>query len=376
MEALAAWIMPPVPEDIRPALQRAQFESVRSQVPMLLSVAALNTIIIMAVCANDGLPVSHYGWMSILVLYCAVRIGFWIWQLHRPIEPHRIPHLLRMNMGASLIMIAGLGVATTGTFLAGTFRSELLIPMSLGFGATSIAHCLYTLRPAAIGTVVMGLFPSSIAMIAVGNFDAKMLGLAMISVGALMLRFVVAQNDQLISRLHLEKQNHDLANTDALTGLANRRAIMQALGDAEALGEGGKFGVALLDLDGFKQVNDTMGHHAGDELLLQVGNRLRGAVDAGDQVGRLGGDEFVLLLRHVDGPSDLSGRCSAALAALCQPLDIGGAVVPVAASLGHALFPIDGDNIETLLKNADKALYVAKRGSRPRRAESRIGKAA
>ena len=204
---------------------------------MLLSVAALNTIIIMAVCANDGLPVSHYGWMSILVLYCAVRIAFWIRQLHRPIEPHAIPRLLRMNMGASLIMIAGLGTATTATFLAGTFRSELLIPMSLGFGATSIAHCLYTLRPAAIGTVVMGLFPSSIAMIAVGNFEAKMLGVSMISVGALMLRFVVAQNDQLIARLHLEKQNHDLANTDALTGLANRRAIMRALAELEELAD-------------------------------------------------------------------------------------------------------------------------------------------
>ena len=92
--------MPPVPDDISvPALERAQFDSVRSQVPMLLSVAALNTIIIMAVCANDGLPVSHYGWMSILVLYCAVRIAFWIRQLHRPIEPHAIPRLLRMNMG-------------------------------------------------------------------------------------------------------------------------------------------------------------------------------------------------------------------------------------------------------------------------------------
>ena len=280
--------MPPVPEHIRPALERAQFDSVRSQVPMLLSVAALNTIIIMAVCANDGLPVSHFGWMSILVLYCAVRIAFWIWQLHRPIEPHAIPRLLRMNMGASLIMIAGLGAATTVTFLAGTFRSELLIPMSLGFGATSIAHCLYTLRPAAIGTVVMGLFPTSIAMIAVGNFDAKMLGVSMISVGALMLRFVVAQNDQLIARLHLEKQNHDLANTDALTGLANRRAIMRALGELEEQADSSRFGVALLDLDGFKQVNDTMGHHAGDELLFQVSNRLRGAIDAGDRVGRAG----------------------------------------------------------------------------------------
>ena len=90
----------------------------------------------------------------------------------------------------------------------------------------------------------------------------------------------------------------------------------------------------------------------------------------------LGGDEFIILFRNVDGKGDLSGRCSAALAALCQPLVIGRAVVPVAASIGHALFPQDGDDIESLLKNADKALYAAKRGGIRARTELRVGKAA
>jgi diguanylate cyclase len=354
-----AWISPAVADDIRPALHLAQFESVRSQVPMLLSVAALNIIIIMAVCAHDGLPVSRYAWMSALILYCVVRIAVWMRRMNRPVEPHQIPGVLRMNVVASLTMITGLGVATTVTFVVGTFDSELLIPMSLGFGATSIAHCLYTLRPAAIGTVIMGLFPSSIAMIAIGNFDAQMLGVAMLSVGMLMIRFVAAQYDQLIARLKLEKQNNDLANTDALTGLANRRAIMAALDEMELSGL--SFGVALIDLDGFKAVNDTLGHHAGDMLLHEVGVRLSESVGKNDCVGRLGGDEFIVLLREAKTAAELSVSGTALLAGLCAPVEIEGARAVFGASLGTALFPADGTSIDALLKAADAALYAAKR---------------
>jgi diguanylate cyclase len=360
LHRVAAWVAPAVPPEIRPALQQAQFDSVRSQVPMLLSVAALNTIIIMAVCAHDRLPISHYAWLSLLVLYCVVRVAVWTRQTRKPIEPHQIPRLLRMNLIASLTMIACLGFATTVTFLAGTFNSELLIPMSLGFGATSIAHCLYTLRPAAIGTVVMGILPSSAAMLFVGGFDAQMLGLAMLSVGVLMVRFVAAQYDQLIARLQVEKQNCDLANTDALTGLANRRAIMTALEDMEQRGTG--FGVALIDLDGFKAINDTMGHHAGDALLQEVGVRLLAAAGKNDCVGRLGGDEFVVLMRDAQSEAELSADSTALLAGLCQPVTIDGARARFGASLGTALFPADGTSIGTLLKSADAALYAAKRG--------------
>jgi diguanylate cyclase len=329
---------------------------------MLLSVAALNTIIIMAVCANDGLPASHYAWMSLIVLYCAIRIAMWIRRIGRPLEPSGIPRLLKLNLAASLTMVTALGVATTWTFVAGTFGSKLLIPMSLGFGATSIAHCLYTLRPAAIGTVVMGLFPSSLAMIFLGAFDAQMLGVAMISVGMLMIRFVAEQYDQLIQSLLLQDENQRLALSDPLTGIANRRAIMAAL-DAEATA-GTSFGVALLDLDGFKQVNDGLGHHAGDLMLQRVSERLVSAALPGDSVGRLGGDEFILLLRGVEGETDMSARTTAMLAALCRPVEIEGHVVSVAASLGYALTANAADSVDLLLRRADKALYTAKRQRR------------
>ena len=224
--ALSAWILPPVPAQIQSALQRAQFDSVRKQVPMLLSVAALNTLIIMAVCAKVGLPPSSYLWLSGLIAYCVIRTALWVHRLRKPVDDNEIPQLLKLNVTASLLMITFLGLATSYTFVAGTFESMLLIPMSLGFGTTSIAHCLYTLRPAAIGTTIMGLFPSSIAMIIVGPFEAQMLGIAMLSVGTLMVRFVAEQYDQLISGLMLAEENQRLALSDPLTGLSNRRATI------------------------------------------------------------------------------------------------------------------------------------------------------
>jgi diguanylate cyclase len=356
---LWSWISPPVPDDIAVVLHRAQFENVRKQAPMLLSVAALNVVIIMAVCVHDKLPLNRYAWMSGLVLYCLVRILFLVRRHQTPVKEYQIPGLLRINLAASITMISGLGIATTYTYLAGTFASDLLIPMSLGFGSTSIAHCLYTLRPAALGSVIMGLFPSSIAMIAIGNFDAKMLGIAMLSVGILMIRFVTAQHQQLIVSLQLERQNHALANTDALTGLANRRAIMAELAKDEAAGQG--FALALLDLDGFKQVNDELGHHIGDTLLQEVAHHLSSAVQNEDVVGRLGGDEFVILLRNINDEADVSCRCQDALLSLCQPLMIDEHKVPVAASLGYALFPENGANADALLQAADKTLYRSKR---------------
>ncbi len=326
---------------------------------MLLSVAALNTLIIMAVCAHDGMPPSSYLWMSSIVVYCVVRIAMWVRRLRRPVNPADIAKLLRVNIAASLGMMVALAFATTYTFVAGTFQSILLIPMSLGFGATSIAHCLYTLRPAAIGTVLVGLFPSSIAMILIGPFEAQMLGVAMISVGLLMVRFVAEQYDQLISSLLLADANRRLALTDPLTGLANRRATMAALDDEVA--DGNSFAVALIDLDGFKQVNDSMGHHIGDQLLCAIGERLCEAVDTGDEVGRLGGDEFIALFRGVGDAAECSARANALLGTLCRPLELGGKRLRFGASLGFAVYGQHGSSVEQLLHSADEALYAAKR---------------
>ncbi len=366
---LTSWVLPPVPAEIADALRQAQFNSVRRQVPMLLLVAALNTMIIMGICAHDGLPLMTYGWMAGLVLYCTVRAVYLHRQMAQPMSQERVSSMMKLSVGMSLIMITGLGIMSSATFVAGTFSSATMIPISLAFGATSIAHCLYTLRPAAIGTLVMGMMPQSIVMMLFGDFQSRMLGIATFTVAVLMIRFVAAQYHQLITSLSLEKQNYDLANTDPLTGIANRRAVMALIAheQIERVADGAHYGVALLDLDGFKGVNDTLGHHSGDALLQHVASRLAGSALPSDHVGRLGGDEFIVLFRNLTRPEEVSSRATAMLAALCTPADLGGVRVPVAASLGHAVFPIDAGTTEDLLIAADKALYAAKDANRAAR---------
>ena len=122
--------------------------------------------------------------------------------------------------------------------------------------------------------------------------------------------------------------------------------------------------VALVDLDRFKSVNDTLGHPAGDEVLVQVGLRLSAALRAQDTVARLGGDEFVLCLCDIGTVEAAEAIANKLLAALRSPLEIGGQAVSLGASLGFSFFPSDGEDVVTLLRNADAAMYRAKEEGR------------
>ena len=163
----------------------------------------------------------------------------------------------------------------------------------------------------------------------------------------------------------------DLAHHDPLTGLANRALLDDRLQQAIRRGQRKAQGFALLlvDLDGFKPVNDAYGHAVGDELLKGLAARLSGAVRGTDAVARIGGDEFVVLLEE-GGGDDLLARALGVgekiVAALGQPLDIGPHVVTVGASVGIACWPGDGEDPQALLRAADRAMYAAKRAGRGR----------
>ncbi len=159
-----------------------------------------------------------------------------------------------------------------------------------------------------------------------------------------------------------------LARYDSLTGLANRFQMSQVLEKilADREKNNRNCAVFLLDLDRFKQVNDTMGHPAGDALLKQVSQRLERAVGKAGQVGRLGGDEFkVIVPNSVPRPS-LEELAREIIASLSQPYSIEGQRVVIGASVGIAMSPDDGTTSEELIRNADLALYAAKDGGRGR----------
>jgi diguanylate cyclase (GGDEF)-like protein len=162
------------------------------------------------------------------------------------------------------------------------------------------------------------------------------------------------------------KMLEGLALKDPLTGLANRRLLAERMSQAldHARRNRSVLAVVYLDLDGFKQVNNTLGHAAGDVLLQMVGARLVAAVRAEDTVARLGGDEFILGLWHLSGAGDAAIVASKVIDVLSQPYDIEGRTVCITASAGIGVFPLHGEDADTLMKNADLALYETKRAGK------------
>lgn len=160
-----------------------------------------------------------------------------------------------------------------------------------------------------------------------------------------------------------------IASHDPLTGLPNRLLIGDRIGQAIARSQrdGSRVAVCYLDLDGFKEVNDSLGHAAGDEVLIEVARRLRSCVRGGDTVARLGGDEFVVLLS--DLPDD--GECRIALARLLSAITASYHVADseqtgISASIGVTVYPTDRGDPDTLVRHADHAMYVAKQAGKNR----------
>jgi diguanylate cyclase (GGDEF)-like protein/PAS domain S-box-containing protein len=167
-------------------------------------------------------------------------------------------------------------------------------------------------------------------------------------------------------RKRAEEQIEFHAYHDVLTHLPNRKLFTDRLTQSvsRARRSGKPLAVMFVDLDHFKSINDTLGHEAGDELLLEMAHRLRANVRDDDTVARLGGDEFTIILAELRQPEDAVSVAEKLIKAVEQPLVIGGTLIEVSASIGIALFPNDGADAESLLRNADSAMYRAKEAGR------------
>lgn len=179
--------------------------------------------------------------------------------------------------------------------------------------------------------------------------------------------FVLACSD-ITERKQQEERIRYQANFDALTSLPNRRLLHERLDKAIRLAaaEGARIAVAFLDLDRFKQVNDSLGHRAGDELLKQVARRLRGSCGAADTVGRYGGDEFVMVLPNIGDRFSASYLADKILYSFSDPFHLPERELFCAPSIGIAIYPDDAEDADTLIRCADVAMYYTKR-STPRR---------
>ncbi|HWT71567.1 MAG TPA: EAL domain-containing protein [Oxalicibacterium sp.] len=169
-----------------------------------------------------------------------------------------------------------------------------------------------------------------------------------------------------------EREMSRLATEDGVTGLPNRHWLMTYLPKAlaQAQSNGTMLAILFIDLDDFKNVNDTLGHSAGDQLLREVATRLRAALRSSDKVVRIGGDEFTVVLEAIHNEENVANIALAINQALQQPFDLvrstGLHKSRIGASIGISLFPRDGQDVETLIKNADIAMYAAKNSTKGR----------
>src|SRR3984893_11135648 len=176
---------------------------------------------------------------------------------------------------------------------------------------------------------------------------------------------VIVFHDVSAARAMALQMSH-LAQHDVLTDLPNRMMLTDRVDQAISLARRNRSSLAVLflDLDNFKNINDSLGHSAGDRLLQAVATRLSACIRLSDTVGRLGGDEFVVLLTEVKHPADAAVSARKILAALMRPYRIGEHDLRVTASVGLSTYPADGHDAETLIRNADAAMYWAKKNGR------------
>jgi diguanylate cyclase (GGDEF)-like protein/PAS domain S-box-containing protein len=165
-----------------------------------------------------------------------------------------------------------------------------------------------------------------------------------------------------------EKQLDHIAHYDTLTGLPNRTLLNDRLKQAvaQAAREQNMMALCYLDLDGFKLVNDSMGHDAGDGVLIEVARRIQNTIRGGDTVARLGGDEFVILLLGLERGDECSTALNRLLSVIAEPVDIGGKYFVLGASIGVSIYPLDDEHTDTLLRHADQAMYSAKQSGKNR----------
>ena len=173
---------------------------------------------------------------------------------------------------------------------------------------------------------------------------------------------IIVNTRDITERKNIEARIQHLAFHDALTGLPNRSLMQDRVSQAigRAMRSPKRFAVMFIDVDNFKNINDTLGHDVGDDLLRQIATRLIGSVRTHDTIARQGGDEFIVLLDQLDGHQGATRVAQKILDALRSAFEVGGVQQHVSASIGIALYPDDGHDPPTLLKNADTAMFHGK----------------
>ncbi len=372
----AAWAdlagsRPDTSEKLRDQLSIIQFDRLRERVPILYLVLAMIAVGAGLASQGDFPRFLKFAPPGIILGASILRYIIWVRRRTLVVDGERArSYLRRVIVLTGVLMGIGSLWAVTG-FVETAESSRALAVMFIFLSAFACANCLASVPRAAILSLVVGLGPMSLAMVASGDLRMVALAVSVVAVSLLQIRLISSQFEEMARNLALQAELELQANTDALTSLLNRRAFGRILDDRIAqCGAEDVFVLAMLDLDGFKPINDQYGHAAGDSLLIMLASRLRAICDPADPVARIGGDEFAIIIGNPKDCADIKRRIAAITKALAEPYHVHGQKVYVTASIGTARFPEGANTAAGLLDAADAALYGIKLREKPVGAKS------
>tara|TARA_R110000796_G_scaffold117736_2_gene230931 strand:- start:23131 stop:25110 length:1980 start_codon:yes stop_codon:yes gene_type:complete len=368
----------------KPELMRAQVKALSRQIPVLYGLLLANAV---------ALAYTHYGtapdWLTIyavLVLGACCIVRGYAWQ-RAGVDVSDINvcigHLRRIRVMAVVISVLFTAWAIT-MFGYGDPYQQGHVAYFISITVVGCIFCLVNFPPAALLVVVIVLGTFVLYFGFSGNEVYVAIAVNMALVSAMIIQIITsyyaAFSGLVTSRIDLERQhkttlelseqNEALAFLDPLTGLSNRRAFFAYLEDAVATaaakadtsaGQHDRFAVAMIDLDGFKPVNDVHGHPIGDELLMHAGERLRHILSGDALLARLGGDEFGIVLGEYSDATELIALGKQICQELNRPYMLSNVSVQLSASLGFATYPAVARTSNGLFERADFALYHAKK---------------
>ncbi|WP_374526420.1 diguanylate cyclase domain-containing protein [Sphingopyxis sp.] len=349
-----------MPGDIRDDVALLRAHRVETLTPALFLTLAATTPTAIYAGVESVHPVVRIGFPIILASVCLIGV-FVLWRNRgRRMSPRRARRVIAESTVLSGIMGAMCSLWTVLNWLAAPPSAHSYYAMIMAMGSLATAYCLSSIRFATFVNLAIGLVPIAALMLTSGRPPEVAAGTSLVVATIFLLRMVVQQHGQLVDLLQLQRQMRELAHSDPLTALPNRRAFDLRLDEEIARArEGQGFSIALLDLDGFKPVNDQHGHAVGDQLLCEIAVRLRRACGKDAMVARQGGDEFAILV-PAGSPLLETSLAGHILAALAAPYRIEGRPIRVGASIGVAAWPADGRTSRALFEVADRALYAAK----------------
>lgn len=364
------WLVDPgrnVPPDIRVALVGGLFGSL----PIFFG-GIINTLLVAALITLRRPEPPFLLWLAMESLICATRIVVLV-SARRAALAHR-PTPTDLYVVLALFWAGSVGYGTFISLTSGDWIAATLACLSAASMVGGI--CVRNFGAPRLSAAIVALSVGPCALAALFTQE-PIFWLVLVQVPLYMTSMSMASyrlNGMLVSTMLAERENERQARQDSLTGLLNRYGLLRALDLAVGRASQGKaeFAVLYLDLDGFKSVNDTYGHGAGDTLLKQVSERLLALKPPGAEAGRIGGDEFVLLMR-LDGNEDIRRFSDRIIDSVRQPYDLQQAMpVYIGGSIGIALIPRHGADTAAVLHAADQALYLAKSAGKSRAAMAQL----